>query len=168
MAGNKYLSIDATTGDLAEVAATQSSAGPSSAGLIVALDASGQINATMLPTTGSTTLTASEAIAAGSMINLWNNAGVINVRNADSATNKKAHGFVNGAIASSASGQVEVGNGDNTGVTGLTIGDEYFLSSAGTVTATVPTASGSTLQKVGVAQATNQLQVILGPAIKRA
>lgn len=167
MTGAKYLGIDGS-GNLVETASNQTSAGGTDAGKIVALNSSGQIDSTMLPSSGAITMTASETVAAGAMINIWNNGGTINVRNADAATAKPAHGFVNSQILNGASGTVVIGNGPNTGVTSLTVGTQYFLGNSGAVTSTAPTASGSVCQKVGVAQTATELQVILYDPITRA
>jgi hypothetical protein len=80
MAGDKYIRID-SNGNLAELASVNSSTGASDANKIVSLNASGQIDITMLPTSGAITMTASEDIAAGALINIFNSTG-IKVRNA--------------------------------------------------------------------------------------
>ena len=169
MAGNKYVSAT-TGGELQEVASVQSSAGAGDAGKIVALNSAGQIDSTMLSTSGTITMTASESIAAGAMVNIYDSGGgVIKVRNADNTTSaKRAHGFSIGSIASSASGPISFGNGANTGVTGLTVGAEYFLGTTGGVTTTAPTSTGNIVQSVGVARTTTELEVLLKTVIIRA
>ena len=129
------------------------SAGAGSAGAIVALGASGKLDPTVMPAgqgSDSASILASEAIAAGSFVNVYNNAGTENVRNADNTAanaGKIANGFVLAAVASGASGTVYF-NGLNTAVTGQTTGP-VFLGATGAATAAAPTTSGNTLQSVG-------------------
>lgn len=167
MAANTYLAIGTTPQDFQEVSATQTSAGIGNANQIIALDATGFISSTMLPDTGVITMTASESISAGAFINIWSSTGV-KVRNADSSTPTKAHGFVNAAISNAGTGAVILQPAINTGVTSLTIGTAYFLSTTGSVTATKPTSSGNIIQAVGVANATTSIVAAIGPTIVRA
>lgn len=166
MAVQKPLQI--VTGIVTEVAAVESSAGSGDEGKIVALNSSGKIDPTMLSATGATTYTSSEAIAAGALVNIWSSTGV-KVRNADNTSSaKQAHGFAPSAITSGASGTIILFEGTITGLTGLTIGTQYFLGTAGAVTTTAPTASASIVQQVGFADATTQLQFLAGGIVLRA
>jgi hypothetical protein len=99
------------------------------------------------------TATASEALAAGAVVSLWNNSGVANVRNANATDNTKTlDGFVLSAFASSASAKVFVGVQTITGLSGLTPGNVYFLNTTnGTLTSTAPSTSGNYLQIAGKA-----------------
>ncbi len=94
---------------------------------------------------------ATEAIAAGAWVNLYNSTG-LRVRNADATTvGKEAHGFVIAAIASGATGNVYL-EGLNTGVSGRTPGARQFLATtAGAGTETAPATSGNVAQVIGVA-----------------
>ncbi|MBX9669378.1 MAG: hypothetical protein K2X93_17265 [Candidatus Obscuribacterales bacterium] len=166
MAGNKYTKVN-SSGDLEEQAALQSSSGAGDAGSIVALDAGGLISTTMLPSSGARTMTASEAIAAGDMINVHDSSGA-KVRLADCSNGRRAHGFATEAISNAASGVVNIGDGINSDKSSLTIGAEYFLTTAGGITTTPPTTATHLLQPVGVAVSATELQVILKNAIKRA
>jgi hypothetical protein len=131
-------------------------------GQIPSLDANGRLDASFMPSgIGADTLsaTASEAISAGAFVNLYNNAGALAVRNADnSAANggKAAHGFVLAAIASGASGTVTL-TGQNTAITGATIGEQY-LGLAGAATSTPPVTSGSCVQSIGFANAATDME----------
>jgi len=168
MAAQKPLQLDGS-GNLAEVSASQSSAGSGDAGKIVALNASGLIDNTMLPDIQVVSMLASEAISAGAMINVWSNAGVSSVRNADNTSvAKQAHGFAPGAISSAASGNVVLGGGENAGVSGLTIGAQYFLSTVGAITTVLPTGTGVIAQPVGVARTATELSVIIQRPVVRA
>lgn len=74
MPGNKYVGINGS-GDLAEVASVNSSAGAGDANKIVALNSSGKLDNTMLPESGEYSMTASEALSAGDLINVHNSSG---------------------------------------------------------------------------------------------
>lgn len=114
---------------------------------------------TALANTMSVTVT--ETIAAGAMINLWASTG-LKVRNADNTdATKQADGF---ALTGAASGAITVviGSAPNTQQTSLTVGTRYFLGTAGAVTATAPTSSGDLVQSLGIAVTTTELQVIIG------
>ncbi len=106
------------------------------------------------PTPGATTMTASENIAAGALINVWSSTGA-KCRNADNSTSaKRAHGFAPNAIAINTAGTVIIGDGTISGLAGLVIGTQYFLGATGAVTTAAPTATGSIIQSVGVAFST--------------
>jgi hypothetical protein len=139
------------------------------AGQIPALDANGRLDTSFMPSgIGSDTVsvTASEAISAGAFVNLYSNAGVLNVRNADnSASNagKIANGYALSAIANGASGVITL-SGQNTAVTGATVGDLY-LGLAGAATSTAPTTSGSTVQRIGFAASSTDMEFRPGTPI---
>jgi hypothetical protein len=181
MAGNKYISnnagiftevvsnqTSAGAGDAGKIPALNasgildativnsktSSAGAGDSGKLVALDGSGKIDSTMMPTgvgADTVSIVASEALSAGNFVNIWNNSGTPNVRKADATTSGKyAHGFVLSAVSNGASATVYLG-GQNTGVTGMTAGDVFLATTAGTATATAPSGSGNIVQRLGVA-----------------
>lgn len=111
---------------------------------------------------------AGQNIAAGALISLVNNSGTINIMNADSTTNLPVMGFAPTAIANTVTGTVSLGNGKVSGLTGLTDGSTYFLSTAGTVSTTPPAAaSGYTLQTVGTATDSTDLNLIIGQPVVR-
>ena len=136
-----------------QVLGAQTSAGASSAGDIVALDNTGRIDASMMPTgigADTAAIQASEALAAGDFVNVWNSGGV-RVRKADATVaGKEAHGFVLAAVSSGATATVYF-EGTNTQVTGQTPGNVYLQITAGTAGSTVPSASGNIVQELGVA-----------------
>ena len=143
-------------GQQLEKAPTVQSTGAGNAGDVVGLGSDGKLDPSILPVgVGPTTFmaTATEAIAAGALINVWLSNGVLSVRNADASGGygKKADGFVLSAIANGAQGLV-YRDGLNTAVSGLTIGTVYFLgATAGGLTPTPITASGQILQVIGKA-----------------
>lgn len=155
-----------------EVEAKQTSAGAGDAGKVVALNASGKIDSTMIPAGfGSDTdaITASEAISAGQFVNLYDNGGTINMRLADANNARPAHGFVTAAVSSSASGTVYGISELNDQLSGLTVGAAYYLSeTAGGVTDTAPSSSGAIVQPLGVAKSTTALRFLNQFYMKRA
>jgi len=131
-----------------------SSAGAADSGKLVALDGSGKIDSTMMPTgVGADTqsIAASEALAAGDMINIYESTGA-KCRKADAATaGKEAHGFVLAAVESAANATVYF-EGTNTQVTGQTPGPVFLSASTpGLATSTAPSGSGNVVQRVGFA-----------------
>lgn len=131
-----------------------SSAGSGDSGKLVALDGSGKIDSTMMPTgVGADTqsIAASEALAAGDMINIYESTGA-KCRKADAATaGKEAHGFVLAAVESAANATVYF-EGTNTQVTGQTPGPVFLSASTpGLATSTAPSGSGNVVQRVGFA-----------------
>ena len=135
------------------------SAGAGDSGKLPALDAAGKLDNSFMPTgigADTSSIVSSENLAAGDLVNIWNNAAVANVRKADATVaGKEAHGFVLSAVTSPAAATVYF-EGSNTGVTGLTPGPQFLSATAGLCTATAPSASGNVVQRVGFAtSATN-------------
>ena len=155
---NKYLGLNGTVVTQTTPAVV---GGSGSAGQIPALNSSGVFDSTMMPPgvgADQVYLLASEAISAGAMVNVWNNSGTANARNADqTATGKAPTGFVTSSLASAASGNV-IMSGIVTGLTGLTPGSIYYLGTAGTITLTPTTATGNVLWIVGQALSATTLQ----------
>lgn len=133
----------------------------SSASKLVKLDGSGKLDITVMPTgigADTASILASEALAAGDLVNIYNNAGTANIRKADaSASGKEAHGFVLSAVSSGANGTVYF-EGTNTQVTGLTPGVQFLSASTpGKSTTTAPSSSGNVVQIVGIATSATAL-----------
>lgn len=152
MAAKKFIRL--VGGVLTEIFGVQTSAGAANAGDLVSLDNSGRIDGSMMPVgvgADTATLVASEALAAGDYVNVWNDAGAFKVRKADATTaGKEAHGFVLAAVASAGTATVYF-EGTNTQVSGQTPGIVYLQTTAGQGGATVPSASGNVVQRLGVA-----------------
>ena len=141
--------------------ANVTSAGAGDAGRIVKLDASGKLDMTLLPAgLGAETraMQASEALAAGDLVNIWNSGGP-RMRKADATgAGKDAHGFVLAAVASGASGTLYPEENVVTGLSGLTPGARQFLgTTAGTRSETAPVGSGQVAQIVGVALSATEM-----------
>ncbi|MEO6361288.1 MAG: hypothetical protein ABIO43_12075 [Sphingomicrobium sp.] len=141
--------------------ALNASAGAGDAGKLVKLDAAGKIDGTMMPTgvgSETRTITASEALAAGDLINIWNSTGA-KVRKADgNSAGKEAHGFVLAAVANGAAATVYPEENVISGLTGLTPGARMFLgTTAGQSVAVAPSTSGQVAQEIGVALSTTEI-----------
>ena len=151
MAAKKLLRL--IGGVITEVFGVQTSAGAGNAGDIVALDDTGRIDNSMMPVgigADTATITASETLAAGDWVNVWNGAGA-EVRKADATTaGKEAHGFVLSAVTSGNPATVYF-EGTNTQVTGQTPGPVYLQTTAGAGGTTIPSAAGNVVQQIGVA-----------------
>lgn len=166
MSGNKYLSNVA--GVITEVVATQTTAGAGDAGKIPALDAAGRLALTMMPVglgPDTASIVTSENLAAGDLVNIYNVTGTGTARKADATTaGKQAHGYV---LSSTTSGQTALVyfEGPNTSVTGLTPGNLFLATTAGLTTATAPSASGSIVQRVGIATGATSMNFQMGEPI---
>lgn len=151
MAAKKFLRL--VNGVLTEIFGVQTSAGAGNAGDLVSLDDSGRIDNSMMPVgigADTATISASETLAAGDWVNVWNDSGA-KVRKADATTaGKEVNGFVLAAVTSGNPATVYF-EGTNTQVTGQTPGPVYLQTTAGTGGATIPSASGNVVQQIGVA-----------------
>ena len=151
MAGNKYFKNN--SGTLTEEAAIQSSSGAGDAGKIIALDTSGRIDNSMMPVgigADTQSVTASEDLAAGDFVNVYNSSGA-KCRKADASTaGKEASGFVLAGVTSGNSATIYF-EGTNTQVTGMTPGTVFLSTTPGIATSTAPSASGNVVQRIGFA-----------------
>lgn len=165
MAAKKFLRFVA--GAFQEVLGVQVSTGAANAGDIPSLDDNGRLDNSMLPVgIGADTkvIQASEALAAGDFVNVHNSGGA-RVRKADATTaGKEAHGFVLAAFGSGANATVYF-EGTNNQVTGLTPGPVFLQTTAGVAGATVPSATGNVVQRLGVAVSATEVNFEAGPAV---
>lgn len=158
MAASKFLAL--VSGRIREVFATVSSAGAADDGKIVALGTDGRLDSSVLPVgvgVETKTITASENLSAGNLVNIWNSGGSFRVRKADAtAIGKEANGFVLASVSSGAAAQVYL-EGTITGLTGLLPGRYYLSTTPGEVTDTPPANAGNVVQYVGAAVSTTEL-----------
>jgi hypothetical protein len=167
MAAKKFLTIISGVKTLMSALTTSSGAGDE--GNLVALNSAGKVDATMMPpgiAADTCVATASETLAAGDMVNLWDDSGTLKVRKANAtAAGKEADGFVDAGVSSAASATVIL-DGTLSGLTGLTVGASYFLdTTGGAITATAPSATGNIYQCVGKAKSATELIFEKGPVI---
>ena len=173
---NKLLQIHPTLNVPYEVEATVTSTGVAEAGDVVALDANGKLDMSVLPTgigADVAIILASENLGAGDFVNIYNNAGTANVRLADATAANAAeiaHGFVLNNVTSGNNATVYF-EGTNDQVSGLTPGVTYALSDTtpGGVVAlgSATTTAGESLQILGVATSAAAINVEIGkPTIR--
>lgn len=186
------------SGTLTEEQTVATSAGAGSADKVVALNASGLVDNTMLPLVAASSgapdankvpkldgtgrldgsvmpvgigadtaqIVASEALSAGDLVSVWNDAGTPKMRKADaSAAGKPAMGFVLGAVANGATGTAYF-EGSVTGLSGLTGGQRYLsVTTPGGTQAAAPTAANQVVQKVGFATSATVMNFNVGEPI---
>jgi hypothetical protein len=82
------------------------------------------------PLEGTGTITASEALTANDLVNIFDDAGTLKIRQADAATGKPAHGFVTANVAQDADATVYY-----KGVIPMVANEgSYFTGDAGALT----------------------------------
>lgn len=149
---SKFLQHDAA-GGFREVQAVNTGGAPQ-ANKIPALDASGRLDPTMMPTgVGAETsiIPAFGNLAAGDLVNVFNDAGTMKARKADASSGvAPAHGFVLAAVTAGADATVYWG-GLNNQRSGMTPGLQYLGTTAGLTTHIAPTGAGQIVQRVGLA-----------------
>lgn len=151
---DKYLNLDPATGGTRETEASAASAGAADAGRVTALNVFGKIDDTMLPSgVGADTKTflAGEALAAGDLVYVYNDAGTARVRKAIAASGgNAAMGFVTAAVANNATATVHF-SGENAFATALTSGARVYLSdvTAGRVVSAQVAGAGKLHQFIG-------------------
>ena len=147
----------------------QVSLGSASAGQAAVLNSAGVLDTSLYgPGVGQTTavLLTSELINAGAFVNIWNNAGVANVRNASAASiSTKAVGYVLQSYAFSVNATVYF-TGINSSVSNATPGNVWLGTTLGSISSTVPSGAGVLSQPLGIAtSSTNVLVNISDPII---
>lgn len=154
----KYLKN--SSGTITEGATVATSAGSGDVDKIPSLDSNGRLDSSFMPSgIGADTqvVVASEALAAGDLVNVWNNGGLFKVRKADATTaGKEAHGFVLASVLISGNATVYFEGSDNV-LSSLLPGVYYLATTAGTVTQTAPSGSGNVVQRVGFASSATTL-----------
>lgn len=155
---DKYMSLN--NGKRTLVEATDTSTGAADAGEIVALNSAGQIDASMLPTTGTKSIEVGEAVSAGDFVEIYDDGGTTKIRPADNSNGREANGYVLDSAAVAANVNVFF-DGANSGLSGLTPGARYYLSTSGDVTSTPldPATQTGIHQFLGVASSATELCV---------
>jgi hypothetical protein len=158
MSSNRFLGL--VGGVKTWFVALVTSSGTADANKITMTGGDGRLSLTLMPVgIGPTTqvAAATEALVAGDFVNIINNAGVPNVRKADSSNNRPAHGFVLDAVANAANATVYLG-GMNTARASLVPGSLYFLSTAGSISTAAPSTVGHIIQEIGAAATATSVQ----------
>lgn len=159
---DKYLKVDPTTQQNVETSFTTSSVGVGSAGKPVATGSDGLIDPSFLPALEVMSVVASENIGAGNLVNIFNSSGTIKVRKAtNTGYATRAMGYVKQSVTTG--NPVNVYTDDNviTGLSGLTVGTDYFLGTGGGVidatAMALVTTSGAIVQFIGVGKTSTEL-----------
>lgn len=170
MAGT-YLDLDLSTGVIVRTQGINVSAGAGDADKIIRTDAAGRLDASFMPVgfgDDAETIEASEALAAGDFVNIWNDGGTPKVRKADATSaGTRAQGFVLAGVSSGQNATVYY-EGVNTQMSGLTPGASYFLdkTTPGDVTASVAAyTTGDIVQTLGNATSATTLSTEIDPKI---
>lgn len=191
MAAPRFLTNIA--GRVRMVAAILTSAGAADAEKIVATNAAGRIDDTLMDaaTSGANkvlktkadgtldesvmptgigadvkNMPASEALASGDLVNIWSDGGVAKARKADATVEgKEACGFVKAAAVIDGTAAVYF-EGRISGLTGLVPGArQYLMTTAGKAGPTAPSAASSVVQFVGVAVSDTEIDFEPGTPI---
>ncbi|AGH07411.1 hypothetical protein SUFG_00044 [Sulfitobacter phage phiCB2047-B] len=155
---DKFLQHDAA-GGFREVEASNTG-GAGKANKVVALDNSGRLDSTMMPTgigAETSTIVAFGALAAGDFVNVYNDSGTSKVRKADASNGTApANGFVLAAVVSGDPATVYWG-GLNNQLSGLTPGRHFLSTTPGQSNHVAPAASGNIVQRLGIAVDANTI-----------
>jgi len=151
--------VDYIGGVLTQVKALVTSTGVADANKVVATGADGKLDESLMPaslTLQVKVLPATEDIAAGDFVNVFDDAGTVSVRLADASAERPADGYVKAGALTGANATVYL-EGVNNQLTGLAPG-QVWLGDAGQVTQTAPASGGGGLaQIVGQAIAATEL-----------
>lgn len=151
--------VDYVSGIPTLVTPISTSAGAGDANKIPQTDGSGKLDVTFMPTgvgAATVSIVASENLSAGDFVNIYDNAGTVNCRKADNTNGRPANGFVLSAVTATQSATVYL-SGQNTQLSSLTRGANYFLGTGGGVTTTAPSTTGYVIQYLGRAYATTAI-----------
>jgi hypothetical protein len=162
MAIQRFISL--VNGIKTSLTAITASAGVSDGGKIVATNqTTGKLDMTLMPSGIGAETDAIVAdvggLTSGDMVNIYSNGGTLTARKADATTEgKHAHGFVTDTVTAGNNATVHRPGQTNSGLTGLTVGNVYFLSvTAGAVTDIPPEDVGNIVQSLGIAMSATTL-----------
>lgn len=157
------------SGEMVEANAVAVSTGAGDAGEIVKLGAGGKIHPSMIEGgIENRSMTASEALSGGDLINIWDDAGTAKMRKADADNGRPVDGFVLEAVANGAVGTVYLEEAIISGLAGLTVSATYWLSTvAGAIATASPTGNNVLSQIVGKALSATELRFRPETAIKQ-
>ena len=160
---DKFLRLNA--GVPTETEGTVQSTGVAEAGKIPALNSQGVLDETLLPPgigADVFVIPASENLAAGDFVNIYNSGGA-KCRKADASTaGKHAHGFVLTGVTSGNNATVYF-EGTNNQVTGATPGDVYLSGTTpGGFTSIPPSGAGKVVPRLGIATSATSINAECG------
>lgn len=146
--------IDLVAGEQVQKTPLTTSAGAGSSGSMIALDPSGKLDSSFMPSGVASRINAlaTEDLGEDKLINLWVDGGVTKARLADATDNTKpADGYVDSPVTNGNSASVIPLSGLADNLSGLTPGKIFLATTPGGVTSTPPSVSGNIVQEVGVA-----------------
>ena len=161
----KFLNLESGKKKLDQ--AINASTGAGDASKIIRTDSTGRIDSSLLPVgIGADTLSieASETLAAGDFVNIFDDSGTAKVRKADATNSRDANGFILSGVTSGNNVDVYF-EGTNTQLSGMTIGARQYLDATGSVTETPNTTSGQIHQYLGKASSATELNVEIADCI---
>ncbi len=139
--------------------AIDSSGGSSDSGKIIKLDSNGKIDISLLPAgigEDAIEIATFEDVSAGDFVNIFDNGGNVAVRKADKSNGRDANGFVLESAVAPVPVKVFF-EGTNSQLSGLSIGERYYLDTAGAVTNVPTTTTGELHQYLGKAFSATEL-----------
>lgn len=152
--------VDYVNGILSQIVPISTSAGAGDSSKMVQTGAGGKLHLSLMPaeiTAQAKIYPASEALAAGDLVNVWLDTATWKVRLASASTSRKADGYVTAGALQDADATIYT-EGFNSQVSGLTPG-LVWLGEDGAVTQTAPvTGSGGYAQIVGTALSATELE----------
>ncbi len=161
MVAQTFIDRDVATGLNTQKRAADVSTGASDAGRVVALNANGEIDSSMLPEVGSVAVVAAGDLDAWDVVEIFDNAGTPNARKASAAagTPRPGQAFTKTAILDAATGKVYF-DGTLAGQTGLTAGQRVYLSDTtpGHITTTPVSGTGKLHQFLGRAISATEVE----------
>lgn len=156
MAAKSFIRL--VSGKLRAIQATVVSLGAANDGDIVALDTTGKLDPSVLPVgvgPDVKILEATEDVAVGDYVNIFDDTGTPKVRLADNSNGREAHGFIpTGGNATTGNNATVYFEGPNPNLSGLLAGQRAYLGVAGNFITTplVPiTDTGKIHQLLGTA-----------------
>lgn len=145
-------------------------AATSGASVVVKTKPDGTLDESVMPTgigADVKNVAASETLAANDLVNIWPDGGVEKARKADAtAEGKEVHGFVKQGVTTGELAAVYF-EGRMSGLTGMTPGARQYLSAStpGAATATAPSTAGNVVQWVGDAVSPTEIDFEKGEPI---
>lgn len=134
---------------------------------VVATQADGYIDPSLIKNSEVKVRVASEGITAGDEINIWDDTAVAKARKASASSfATRSFGYAENSALLGEDVRI-ISEGCRTGLGGLTIGEPVFLATAaGTVTQTPPTADDEIWQMLGEAISATEYRLEIGEAIE--
>ena len=163
MANQNFFSLVA--GKIVQLFPLFESRGAEDAGKLVATNSKGKIDNSLLDLKAEVNIRdAAENMSAGKFVNLFLDGSELKVRLADQSNGRVAHGYIQETVEAGQPVKVYRIDSDNSHLSGLTVGDVYWLGEAGNAVNAPPT-TGKICQLLGLAISSTELRTDDGPVI---